>query len=261
MNWIPEPAVQFWANQTMPNLGAAPAAQFLGLRINLANWAARGWLQPPLPQLPGGPISSPPNIIWCFRNGFWLAGVALTASWGEMWRTRGTILAAGLPVVQNAVALAWNDIIASAPQLQDRTINNAWNRLAAGGANGLTWTSVMTSKTLHFMVRAQGIDDDCPVPMDNAISRNVLWNGFKARVRFLRNQGIVGQNLPPIRHDGDFQAYNRYMTAILIWRDRINGVPGAAPAPGPARLPGPMWTTTDVEAAIFALARPPIPWL
>ena len=102
------------------------------------------------------------------------------------------------------------------------------------------------------MTRSLGVVDDCPVPLDNAVTINRLWRGFEKRVDILRHAGIVGPILPSISSTRNFNAYNRYMTAILVWRKRKNAALLSSGVGG-------SWTTTDVETTIFGLN--PIIWI
>lgn len=250
MIWIHDPSVCIWASRTMPDLPVQPVAQFGGRRINLAALAHAGWGQNPVPPLPPPAVSSPNNIIWCFQNKHWLAGVALVASWGTMLRpnVQRMILQAGLHQIQNTIQNSLAQIVPNA------TIQNVWTQLA--GVNGLNWTSVMTSKTLHFMARANGIVVDAPVPLDNGIIRRRLWPDFVWRVNQLRAIGHghgphFRQHLLP---DRDFAAYNSYMTAVLTWASWQSARTGAN------------WTTTNVENTLFHMLQnlPPsvhLPWI
>ena len=152
-----------------------------------------------------------------------------------------TIIRAGLPVVHGAVSAASAQIVASDPLVVNWTINKAWNTHHCVG--GPHWSSVMTSKTLHFMTRALGVVDDCPVPLDGKITIKTLWPSFQARVDFLRkHHGIHDPTLTSIKGGGIFNDYNRYMTAIIICRNRKNAAGGRH-----------RWTTTDVETTIFGM--------
>jgi hypothetical protein len=71
-----------------------------------------------------------------------------------------------------------------------------------------------------------GLDQDSPVPIDNAVILQCVWPGFR-----------IG--IPPGRRPQDwagktFAAYCRYMTAVLEWADMKR------------------WTATQLEATIFA---------
>jgi hypothetical protein len=83
-------------------------------------------------------------------------------------------------------------------------------------------------KCHHFKglaLLALGIEQDPPVPIDGGVILTYVWPGFRVGIP-------PGQR--PRGWDGDsFEAYSRYMTAILEW----------------ARLK--QWTTTEVEATIY----------
>jgi hypothetical protein len=250
MNWVNDPNVCFWANATMPRLPTVQLQQAPGGGVNLHNWQIGGWLNLPLPTgLPAQTVSSPNNIIWCFQNGHWLEGVALVASWGIMKRAKRMIMGAAQiqpqhrSAVSNAMQNAWNDISNSATLQANWSIQNAWTRLTGGGVNGLNWTPVITSKTLHFMTRAMGVLNDVPVPLDNKITRKCLWPLFIGRVNHLRtaypNSPYFINNL----NGRNFAVYNSYMTAIRVWAARQSVNTGAN------------WSTTDVESTLFSMLR------
>jgi hypothetical protein len=103
------------------------------------------------------------------------------------------------------------------------SIQQSWDLLT----NRLQWTNVITSKTLHFLCRALGFNENPPVPIDGGVILKYVWPGFR-----------IG--IPPAQRPGDwegntFTAYCRYMTAILAW----------------AQMKQPPWTTTEVEATIY----------
>ena len=92
------------------------------------------------------------------------------------------------------------------------------------GQGQLRWSPVLASKTLHFLCRALGFEQNPPVAIDNAVILNKVWPTWRHLVPPVLTLG--GWN-------GTSEAYLRYMTAILIW----------AEARG--------WTTTEMEATIF----------
>ena len=101
------------------------------------------------------------------------------------------------------------------------------------GSQDLRWTSVMASKCLHFIARAKGIVREPPVPIDGMCIVDGVWPEFKEQV----TQPQVRTGRPILRPWKDathsFAAYNRYMTAIIVW----------------ARQAG--WKTTEMETTIF----------
>jgi hypothetical protein len=109
---------------------------------------------------------------------------------------------------------------------ETKAIEKSWELLT----RDLQWSSVMTSKTLHFLCRALGFAEDGPVPVDNEVIRQRVWPKFEAGVR---------SGPHPVNWEGhSFEAYRRFMTAILVWADAKQ------------------WTTTELEATIFDEYKP-----
>jgi hypothetical protein len=89
----------------------------------------------------------------------------------------------------------------------------------------LAWSSVITSKTLHFLCRSLDFEQNPPVPIDGWCIRKKVWPDFCASIPIAQRP-----------HDwaGDsFEAYCRYMTAILTWANQRN------------------WTTTEIQVTNF----------
>lgn len=238
MNWTPDPCTQNWALATHPQWPNMPSAQFAGNNMTASTWVKYilNASFPPYcvsPSRPNCLFSSPHNIIHCFSNKLWLEGVAMVVSWGTMSRTakyiyRAGSTPAGLTVLLNVVDGAAIQIRASAPNPANWSINAAWQTLTSFG-----WSSVITSKCLHFLVRSSVATANPPVAMDRAAIGGYLWPSFEKRMRFLQiNKPLV----QPIANSWDgngFAAYNRYMTAINVWANLQK------------------WTTTDIETTIF----------
>lgn len=91
----------------------------------------------------------------------------------------------------------------------------------------LEWSSVMSSKVLHFIYKAKGFDANLPVPVDNAMCRKWLWPQF---------QKAVGSKLGSINGDS-YNAYCRYLSSIKAWSDVYN------------------WTMSEVECSLFGTWR------
>ena len=166
-------------------------------------------------------ISSPANIINMFINNHNLVAVALIASWGTMFRTAPHIWGKrNLADIDAALNLCRHDIIANG------NIATAWEILTNPAGN-VRWSAVMASKTLHFLCRALGFNNDSPAALDNAVIRQRFWPAF-------RNLAVAtGLPLPGNWNGNSYAAYLRYMTAINIM----------ATARG--------WTTTEMECTIF----------
>jgi len=104
-----------------------------------------------------------------------------------------------------------------------QSIEDSWKMLTE--MEGLRWSAVMASKTLHFLCRSLGFEQNPPVALDNAVIRRKCW------VRFYYS--IAGVPHPDDWQGNSFTAYCRYMTAIITWANQRN------------------WTTTQMEATIF----------
>jgi hypothetical protein len=166
----------------------------------------------------GGTPDSPQQIIAEFRATHYLPALALVVSWGAMTRTTGT------KIYQNHELQQIHDILHQCAVLITTTnaISRPWGLLV----QQLGWTSVMASKTLHFLSRALLPDDPHPpVPIDGKIIRDKVWPSFR--------EGIPRQRCPRNWEGHSLEAYYRYMTAILTWAE--------------AR----QWTTTQLEATIY----------
>ncbi|MGD0214279.1 MAG: hypothetical protein ABSB87_13700 [Terriglobales bacterium] len=164
---------------------------------------------------------SPVQIVDEFKLLHYLQAVALTICWGSMTRTKNKYIYRG-----HALQHIFGTLDQCAQSIQKTSsIQQSWDLLV----NGLSWTPVMTSKTLHFLCRALGFEQDPPVPIDNAVILAYVWPGFRI-------------NVPPSQRPLDwsgksFAAYCRYMTAILEWSDIKS------------------WSTTELESTIFAENR------
>jgi hypothetical protein len=102
------------------------------------------------------------------------------------------------------------------------SVARSWEMLAGRKAGQLSWSSVMASKTLHFCCRSLGFEENPPVPIDRERIRKKLWPTFRDSIPF-------GER--PSDWEGDsFEAYSRYMSAILAWAAQKR------------------WTTAQIEA-------------
>ena len=216
MIWQIDNATQVAARTfPLPIYALQPRPQQLGYNFDPAKWQKR--LRPGDVFPPGLSRSDPAQIIAEFAAQHYLQGLALTVSWGGMGRT--------IPEIYRYPPQNIHNTLDQCAQSIPRTnsIQQSWDLLT----NGLQWTSVITSKTLHFLCRALGLSQDPPVPIDGAVILKNVWPGFR-----------IG--IPPALRPGDwegktFAAYCRYMTAILEW----------------GRMKQPTWTTSEVEATIF----------
>lgn len=220
MNWQLDNATKTAARKyPLPVYSTNPMGQEPGFSVNAADFQTR--------LRPGDVLSSanlqcsPPQIIGEFRSSHFLQAIALTICWGTMTRTKNKY------IYRNHALQHIFDTLDQCSQSiqQTSSIQQSWDLLV----NGLSWTPVMTSKTLHFLCRALGFEKDPPVPIDNAVILAYVWPGFRI-------------NIPPGQRPMDwsgktFAAYCRYITAILEWAD-IKG-----------------WNTTELESTIFAENR------
>jgi len=94
----------------------------------------------------------------------------------------------------------------------------------------LWWTSTLISKTLHFMCLSLGFDRDPAVPIDGAVIRQRVWPAFRE---------LIPARERPANWEGDaFEAYSRYMSAILVWANQRH------------------WSTAEVERTIALEFQP-----
>jgi len=220
MNWtIDEKTQKAVVKYPLAKLGGQRCQQFQGKNFNPNNWSHRliGPAQWPSKSLK----SSPDEIIKQFRDKQFLQALALVVSWGGMNRVSRYIYdTRHLGVIEEALRKCTASIKAT------KSIENAWRILTGTNRDELVWSSVISSKTLHFLCRAMGFEEDPPVAIDNAVILNCVWPKFR--------DAIPKDELPGGWRGNSFDAYSRYMSAILTW----------------ARMTG--WRTWEVEATIFA---------
>jgi hypothetical protein len=221
MNWQEDAATaQAAVNHPLPLQARMPAQQYPGRTFIPASWndCVAGFPRWPRVQ---PLLSSPQNIINLFQQGAFLEALAMVVSWGRMWRQPQSIYGhRSLPVIQQALERCAESI------RQTSSIRDAWDVLTGE----LAWSAVLASKTLSFLSRALGFVQQPPVAIDGAVIRDLVWPAFISNIP-------AGQR--PRDWEGDtFDAYSRYMTAILVWaRQR-------------------QWTTTELEATLFHEYRP-----
>jgi hypothetical protein len=149
----------------------------------------------------------------------------MVVSWGGMGRRSKDIYAGRETETIWKIEKALKDAAESIRATQ--SIEAAWNMLTGG--EGLRWSSVITSKTLHFLCRSLEFEQNPPVAIDGAVIRNALWPAFRKP---------IGSDLLPGDWVGNyFKAYCRYMTAITTWANQRS------------------WTTTQMETTIFNQIR------
>jgi hypothetical protein len=199
----------------------SPALQFRGCRTSTETWNDRV-IQPSA--WPDGPLwSSPDQIIKQFADERYTQALALVVSWGGMGRRSKDIYGERK---RESIEQIDRTLRCCAQSIQtSQSITDSWRMLTGSEDGQLGWSAVMTSKTLHFLCRSLGFQQDPPVAIDGSVIRQRVWPAF-------RNSIPLGQR--PGNWEGNtFEAYGRYMTAILTWAARWN------------------WTTTEMEATIF----------
>ena len=206
------------AKYPFPISRPTPVGPFSGLSFDIANWDHRV-VQPA--NWDGVRCSDPGEIIRQFRIQRYTQALALVVSWGRMWRQPQTVWG------QHKSESIENILGECAASIrQSEAISDSWKLLRTQ----LSWTSVLISKTLHFMCLSLGFDHDPPVPIDGKVIRGRVWP------LFIR---AVPASERPADWTGDtFEAYGRYMTAILTWADQRG------------------WSTPDVERTICAQVEP-----
>jgi hypothetical protein len=124
-----------------------------------------------------------------------------------------------IQLIEQALQDSANSILVS------HSIAASWNRLSGLEDEQLGWSAVMTSKTLHFLCRSLGFEQNPPVVIDRGRIRSKLWPAFCNSIPFAKR--------PEDWEGNSFEAYCRYMTAITTWANQRN------------------WTTTEMEATLF----------
>jgi len=198
----------------------APAPQFGGCVTSTETWSDR--VVQPQTWGYGSLTSSPAEIIGQFQGGHYTQALALVVSWGGMGRTSQYIY--GVPKPETIENIE-GTLRASAKSIEEMgSIAAPWEMLTGRKSGQLGWSSVMASKTLHFLCRSLGFDENPPVPIDRERIRKKLWPIFRDAIPFTQR---------PLDWEGDsFEAYCRYMSAILAW--------AAAKR----------WTTAQIESTI-----------
>ncbi len=205
----------------LPIAASKPAKQWPGHPTKTSTWNDRV-IQPAI--WPATPLlSSPSQIMDFFQKELYTQAVAMVVSWGGMGRRSKDIYRQrsqeDIQRIDKAIRFSAESVRNSG------SIAGAWTGLTGNGDCELGWSAVMASKTLHFLCRSLGFEDDPPVPIDNKVIRQIVWPKFRSS---------VPQGQRPASWDGsNFAAYCRYMTAVLTWAGQRG------------------WTTTQMENAIF----------
>lgn len=201
-----------------PIESTVPSCQFAGRTFKPEHWNHRvvqpsHWPQSVL-------TSSPEQIIGQFANGYYSQALAMVVSWGTMWRRPAAIWGdRGITTIDATLRDCARWIESS------RSVAHAWATLTGQVKGQLGWSAVITSKTLHFLCRSLGFEQDPPVAIDNAVIRQRVWPAFR--------DSVPVSERPDNWNGNSYAAYLRYMTAVLVWADARH------------------WTTTQMEATIF----------
>lgn len=201
--------------------GNVPASQFGGCRTSSETWNDRvvqpsAWPDTPL-------WSSPGEIIKQFADERYTQALALVVSWGGMGRRSKDIYGEREGQTIEQIDRTLRSCADSIRELKSIAIS--WRMLTGSEPEQLRWSAVITSKTLHFLSRSLGFSQNPPVAIDGLVIREKVWPAF-------RNSMPVVQR-PHNWQGNSFEAYCRYMTAILTWATQRN------------------WTTTEMETTIF----------
>lgn len=219
MHWkIDDATSQAATKYPIPIRHGLPIGPFNGRNFDTRNWNHRV-IQPATWH--GLMRSDPDQIIQQFRNQRYTQGLAMVVSWGTMWRQPDAVWGdRKLETIESVLHDCADSI------RESESIAVPWSMLRSQ----LWWTSVLISKTLHFLCVSLGFDHDPPVPIDGAVIRQRVWPAFRDSIPFAQRPGSW---------DGDtFEAYGRYMTAILEWAKQKH------------------WSTAEVERTISLEFQP-----
>ena len=231
LSWHPDQTTEYWAKKLpLPIKSKRPIPQYDGMdyRMREDTWV-KHILQDQFPDycrypgFEGSLLCSPGNIMHCFRDQMVLEGLALTVAWGRMTRSKGNIYTKSNKVIEKTLLDCLSSIEAT------DSVKDSWNLLVGE----LGWSNVITSKCLHFLARSSGYSSNPPVPIDNKVIIKRVWPAFEKIIANNFNQ--AAEKFPQEWWDNhtSWEAYNRYMTAVICWASHID------------------WTTTQLENTIF----------
>ena len=178
--------------------------------------------------------SSPVSILRSIRESDYIGFVVRVGVWGGM--IPGPLGAPFKMIFQtkwkstpevsriNAIESAIERIDLSLSKDSPGSLQVHWEWLI----RDLKWSSVISSKVLHFIYRRHGYNDSCPVPVDNAMCRRWLWPQFMNALDYAKTKSINGHS---------FNAYVRYLSAIRGWADAYE------------------WSMSEMECALFGKWR------
>jgi hypothetical protein len=188
-----------------------------------------------LPTLKGNLLdSSPTSILLSFRESHYIEFVVRVGVWGGMipgplgapfkmifqtkWRSTPEV--SRINAIEGAIKQIDLSLLSDSPD----SLQVHWELLT----RDLKWSSVISSKVLHFIYRRHGYNDSCPVPVDNAMCRKWLWPQFQNAMDSAKMKSINGHS---------FNAYLRYLSAIRGWADTFG------------------WGMSEMECALFGKWR------
>lgn len=249
LRWEDE-TTKYWASKICIVTSPEPLPQYDGRDCDLAE---EEWLSHILrARFPDGLehcaahdriICTPHNIKQCLGRGLFLEALVLVICWGGMTRKAALDRTYG-PSFDTREQLEQMDqkntiqqgLVACDDLITNYDIQGAWKILTGRDEDGLGWTDTMASKYLHFAATTLGYDNP-PVPIDGVI-RTDAWRRF---INLARSPELADDlHKKPGSWTDDrcgWEAYNRYMTAILCWAEKLG------------------WSTSEVENTIFAENR------
>ena len=143
MKWLIDDATSRAAiKYPIPIKHSTPIGPFNGRTFDTSSWNRRV-IQPATWH--GVLRSDPQQIIQQFRNQRYTQGLAMVASWGTMWRQPDAIWGGRKPEIIEQVLRDCAESIRKTESIAD-----SWQLLR----DQLRWSSVLISKTLHFLCRS-----------------------------------------------------------------------------------------------------------
>jgi len=177
LQWPMDPQTASAARRyPLPLRATSPARQF-GDDCGSSGFNPRSWerrVMQPSSWPKGLSTCTPSDVISQFKEKQYTQALALVACWGLMWRQPDAIWGARtIESIHNALAECDLSIQA------ERSIRAAWSILTGTEIGQMGWTSVISSKALHFLCRSLGFDRNPPVAIDGRVIRNTVWPAFR----------------------------------------------------------------------------------
>lgn len=215
LNWEPNDIFTELAN-ACPIVAQLPdAVQYQGVVETRTDYACLATNNNPVVD------SSPDAIISSAQNRQWRSFLLQVGRWGRMipgplGAPFKNIYGASNPdeVTEDRLVEIETALDKAYDMLRkEEEFEKIWNRLRELG-----WSKVIISKCLHFMARAAGVKGVIPVPIDGKMSVDWLWKGFKTAVE---NNPNLEWPSPGSINDHSYISYNRYMSAMVAWADKL----------------------------------------